>query len=188
MRRSICLVIIINFLLVCMPGMSYCYAADSKLEMDWDYLTQTVQSRNLDTTSLHILEKISENKGRSVYRGITFTRARGDITRVQQPQESSADGIGPVLMVRNEMYHSGKLSVAVDMSGGFIVYNKKFPVGGEHYNFMWRIGPQLIYKFSPSSSISIGYMFMHVSNGLQSETRNPSYNAQGISFGLVTNF
>lgn len=190
MRRSICLVIIINFLLICLPGMSYCHAAASKLEMVWDYLTPTAKSRDLDTVSLHILDKISETKGRSVYRGITITRARGNILPYEQAQtqDSSANGIGPVYMVRNEKYHSGKLTVAVDMSGGFIIYNKNFPAGGERYNFMWRIGPQFIYKFSPTSSINIGYMLMHVSNGLHSQTDNPSYNARGVSFGFVTNF
>lgn len=190
MRRAIRLAIIINFLLIFIPGISYCHAADSKFEMDWDYLTPTATSRNLDTVSLHILEKITEKKDRSVYRGITITRTRGDIIPYQQSQtqDSSAVGIGPVYMVRNEKYHSGKLSVAVDMSGGFIIYNKKFPAGGEPYNFMWRIGPQFIYKFNANSSLSIGYMLMHVSNGLHSQTRNPSYNASGVSFGLVTNF
>jgi hypothetical protein len=190
MRKLVRLVIIINFLLICTPGMSYCYANDSKLEMDWDYLTATAKSRDLDTVSLHILHKISETKGRSVYSGITITRALGNIIPGQQTQaqESSAVGIGPVYMIRNEKYHSGKLSAAVDMSGGFIVYNNKFPAGGEYYNFMWRIGPQYIYKFSQNSSVSMGYMLMHVSNGLHSQIHNPSYNAHGVSFGFVTNF
>lgn len=187
MRKLIFLVIIINFFLACLPGRSYCYANDSKLELDWDYLTPTAKSRNLDTVSLHILDKISETKNRSVYRGITITRPYGNIIpdRQAQTQDSSTVGIGPILMVRNEKFHSGKLTVAVDMSGGLIFYDKKFPAGGEHYNFMWRIGPQFIYKFTPASSISIGYIFMHVSNGLHSEIHNPSYNAHGVSLGFV---
>ncbi len=189
-RNVMCLVIIINVLLICMPGMSYCYANDSNLEIDWDYLTPIAKSRDLDTVSLHILNKIAETKNRSVYRGITITRPQGNIIPEQQPQiqESSAVGIGPVYMVRNEKYRSGKLSAVVDMSGGFIVYNKKFPAGGEYYNFMWRIGPQFIYKFNQNSSVNIGYMLMHVSNGLHSQTHNPSYNAHGVSLGFATNF
>lgn len=190
MLRSICLVSIITFLLTGLPAMSSCHAADSKPEISWDYLTPTAKSRDLDTVSLHIFNKISETKNRSVYRGITITRARGDIlTRQQtQPQDSSAVGIGPVYMVRNEKYHSGKLTAAIDMSGGLILYNKRFPAGGEHYNFMWRIGPQFIYKFNKDSSVSIGYMLMHVSNGLHSQSHNPSYNAHGVSFGFVKYF
>jgi hypothetical protein len=89
-------------------------------------------------------------------------------------------------MIRDEKYHSGKLSAALDMSGGFIVYDKIFPNGGKYYNFMWRIGPQFIYKISENSSVNIGYMLMHVSNGLKAH--NPSYNAHGVSLGFVTNF
>jgi len=187
LRKLMFLIIVINFLLIFMPEMPSCYAADSKLELDWDHLTPHERERDLDTLSLHILEKISETKTRSVYRGITITRPRGDITNKQnQILDSSAAGVGPVYMVRNEKFHSGKLSLAIDMSGGFIIYDKKFPTGGEYYNFMWRIGPQCLYKFSENASLNIGYMLMHVSNGLR--THNPSYNAHGVTFGLVANF
>jgi len=185
-RRLIWLVMAINFLLIWIPGNSYCYADDAKFELEWDHLIPHEIDRKLDTGSLHIFEKISETETRSVYRGITITRPQGNITFEHQTQESSAVGIGPVYMVRNEKYRSGKLSLAVDMSGGFIVYDKKFPAGGQFYDFMWRIGPQAIYKFSENSSVNIGFMLMHVSNGLR--THNPSYNAHGASVGFATNF
>jgi hypothetical protein len=135
-----------------------------------------------------MLKKISEKKGRSVYRGITMTRPHGTVTLdgQTQPQDSSAVGFGPVYMVRNEKFHSGKLSAVVDMSGGLIVYDKAFPEGGKNYNFMWRIGPQVIYKFSENASFNIGYIGMHVSNGLK--THNPSYNAHGATVGFVAKF
>lgn len=186
MRKIICLVIVISILLISMSGASYCYAADSKLELDWDFLSPHGIDRNLDTVSLHILKKISDTNNRSTYMGITVTRPYGDITYQQQTRDSSAVGIGPVYMIRNEKYHSGKLAVAVDMSGGLIVYDKIFPAGGKYYNFMWRIGPQFIYKISENSSVNIGYMLMHVSNGFK--THNPSYNARGLSVGVVTSF
>ncbi len=186
MRRLICLVIVINFLLIFVPGKSSCYAAAAKQELDWDYLTPYENDRNLDTVSLHILKKISETKNRSVYRGVTITRPHGNVTFNDQFQGSSAVGIGPVYLVRNERYHSGKLSVAFDISGGFIIYNKSFPAGGRYYNFMWRIGPKFIYKTGKNSSVNIGYMLMHVSNGFKSH--NPGYDAHGISLDFTTNF
>lgn len=187
MRRFICLAVVI---MLCVPGISYCLAAGSKLELEWDYLTPTASDRHLDTNSLHILDKISATKNRSVYRGLTITSVNGNIVPYQktQTQGSSAVGLGPVYMVRNEKNISGKLNAAVDMSGAFILYNKEFPAGGEHYDFMWRVGPRLIYNISPNSSVNIGYMLMHVSNGLHSQTHNPSYNARGVSWGLVIRF
>ena len=186
MRRLICLVIIINFFLIFMPGKSYCYADDSKVEMEWDYLTPHGAGNDIDTVSLHILKKISQAINRSVYRGITITRPHGDITLEHQNRDSSAVGIGPIYMIRNEKCYSDKFSAALDMSGGVIVYDKVFPAGGRHYDFMWRIGPKFIYKINENSSVNVGYMLMHVSNGLK--THNPGYDAHGVSLGFVTNF
>lgn len=187
MRRFIYLVIAINFLLMFIPGQSFCYAAGAKAELEWDYLRPFTGNRDIDTVSLHIIEKISEKHHRSVYRGITVTRPLGRIDYEQENRDSSAFGIGPVYMVRNERHFSGKLSGAVDMSGGFILYDKTFPAGGRHYNFMWRVGPQFIYKFDENSSVNIGYMLMHVSNG-GIGGHNPSYNAHGVSLGFTAKF
>ena len=188
MRRVICLVMVIQIFLICLPSeKAYCYAAESKRELDWDYLTSYKSDRDLDTVSLHMLEKISETKTRSIYRGITITRPYGYITGDNdRTRESFAVGAGPVYLIRDEKYRSGKLTVAIDMSGGLMVYDKAFPAGGRHYNFMWRIGPQLIYKIGENSSVNVGYMFMHVSNGFR--THNPGYDAHGVSLGFVTKF
>lgn len=187
MRNFICLVVAIHFLLIFMPARSYCHAADSEVKMDWDYMMPSASDRDIRTVSLHIMKKISETKNRSVYRGITITRPYGNIILKQRTLDSSAVGVGPVYMIRNERYHSGKLTGAFDMSGGFIVYDKIFPAGGRYYNFMWRAGPQFIYKINRDSSVNIGYMFMHVSNG-GLEKHNPSYNSRGVSLGFVTKF
>ena len=174
--------------MIFLPKNSYCYAADPKFEVDCDYVTHThFKDRFIDTVSLHILENTSTKNNRSVYRGITITRPYGYlINDNRQTKDCSAVGVGPVYMIRNEKYHSGKLSAAVDMSGGFIVYDKRFPADGRYFNFMWRLGPQLIYKFNENSSVNIGYMLMHVSNGFRSD--NPSYNAHGLSLGFTTRF
>lgn len=187
MRRLFYLLIVVSIFVLFMPGKSYCSPADSKL-VELDYLTHAhFKDRYIDTTSLHILENISKKNNWSIYRGITITRPNGYIINDnQQNKDSSAVGIGPVYMIRSEKSLSGKLSTALDISGGLIVYDKKFPAGGEYYNFMWRIGPQLIYKTGENSSVNIGYMLMHVSNGLRAH--NPSYNAQGLSLGFVTKF
>jgi len=191
-RRFICLVFIINILLIYTPGKSYCHAPEtkpeSKIEVESEYLTHAhFEDRYIDTVSLHILENISERNNRSVYRGITITRPYGHIINDnQQTKDSSAVGIGPVYMIRNEKKLSEKLSEALDMSGGLIVYDKAFPAEGRAYNFMWRIGPRLIYKNSENSSINIGYTLMHVSNGFKSH--NPGYNAEGITLSFEGKF
>lgn len=183
MRRIVCLVMVITFLLVCLQGDEY--AAASGLELEWEHTRALEQNRDLDTVSVQILENISTNKGRSVYRGITITRPTGTITTIDgKIMESSATGVGPIYLIRNEKYRSGKLSASVDMSGGFILYDRAFPATGRAYNFMWRLGPQLNYRFNETSSLNVGYMLMHVSNGLRSH--NPGYDAHGVTLGFVT--
>lgn len=180
-------VFVLAVLLAFLAGGPACYAADDKLELDWDYLTPMKANRDLNTVSLHVLQKISEKDGRTVYRGITITHPKGSIDYLQQNQASTATGIGPVYLVRNERELSGKLSAAFDMSGGFIVYDKIFPAGGRYYNFMWRAGPQFVYKFNENTSLNVGYTFMHVSNGGY-HGHNPSYNAHGITLGVTGKF
>jgi len=188
LRRLIGLVFAMTVLLIFMPGKSYCHTAPSKIEIDSDYLTHaSFKNRYINTVSIHILENISEKHNRSLYRGITITRPYGHIINDnEQTKDSSAVGIGPVYMIRNEKKLSRKLYEALDMSGGFILYDKAFPAEGRYYNFMWRIGPRLVYKTGENSSINIGYTFMHVSNGFR--THNPGYNGQGLSVSFEQKF
>lgn len=189
MRRLIYSLLIINFLLICLTGQSYCYAADSKLELEWDYLTSFNKGRldrDIDTVSIHMLKEIATKGNKSLYRGITITRPTGSIKYDDRIQDRSVVGIGPTYMIRAKKHHSDKVSTALDISGSFLVYNKAFPAGGRAFNFMWRIGPKLIYKTGEDSSINIGYTIMHVSNGFNSH--NPGYEANGVSIGFVTKF
>lgn len=186
MRKFMYLVIVFSFLLTFVPGPSYCSAAASQLELDLDYLTPYNGNRDLDTVSLHILKKISDERPWSFYRGVTITRPHGDVTISNQSRSSSAVGVGPVYLFRNEKKQSDKFSIALDVSGGLILYDKVFPAGGRHYNFMWRIGPQFIYKTGENSSLSLGYMVVHVSNGFK--THNPGYDGHGLTLGFVNKF
>lgn len=186
MYRVIYLAFVITFLLISLSGDPYCYGAESRTELEWDYMTPHGKDRNLDTLSLHVIKKFSETPNRSIYRGITITRPSGNINWENQNRNSSAVGVGPLYMLRYEKHQSGKLSAALDMSGGLIVYDKKFPTGGQYYNFIWRIGPRLIYKFNENTSLNVGYMLMHVSNGLR--THNPGYDSHGFSLGLTKSF
>ncbi|MBP2651615.1 MAG: Lipid 3-O-deacylase-related protein [Firmicutes bacterium] len=191
MRNLICLVMVINLLLICMPGKSYAYATDSQSEMEWEYLTPIDNDRDVTTLSLNILKKIPAKKSNfSSYRGITITRPRGEISLNGETRDSSAVGIGPVYMIRYEPFQSGRMAFSLDMSGGLLLYDKKFPAGGRNYNFMWRIGPQLIYKIGENYSVNIGYKLMHVSNGgtIFGKGHNPSYDAKGFSLGILTHF
>lgn len=186
MRQQMNKVVMLLGILGVVASASVCQAAAEKGEVTVDYLKPTAADRDINTVSLHVLEKISQNKQRSVYRGITVTRPYGHSEKDGVVRDSSAVGVGPTYMIRNEFWQAGKWRGAVDMSGSFIIYDKSFPAEGRSFNFMWRIGPQFSYQFNQDTSLNLGYMLMHVSNGCKSQ--NPSYNARGFSLGLVSHF
>ena len=196
-RRSCCIVntlmhlaITVIFSLLFLLGNSFCLASDSKYELEFDYMTAVHYDRDIDTVSLHILKKVSEtsSQSRTFYRGVTLTRPWGDIIDHGKKKNSDSFGAGPIYMIRYQKKISEKFSGVLDISGGLILYTDKFPAGGEHYNFMWRIGPKFVYKFNENSSMNIGYMWMHVSNGLHGSNNNPSYDSNGVSLGIDVKF
>jgi len=191
MRKLMCLFIVICISLISVPVKSYASGDGSNHEIGLEYLTPLDDDRNLNTVSLNILtETLTEKKNLSLSKGITITRPQGEIIFKGKLRDSSAYGIGPIYLLRYKPFHPGKLSVSLDMSGGFILYSKKFPAEGRIYNFMWRIGPQLIYKAGKNASVNIGYKLMHVSNGssMFGKGHNPSYDAHGFSLSVLTHF
>ena len=114
--------------------------------MESEYLTHvTIKDRYIDTVSLHVLEKVSQKGSKSEYRGITITRPHGNlINENHETKDSTALGVGSVYMIRYEKKIAGKLSDSLNLSGGFILYDRPFPAEGRNYNFMWRVQPKLI--------------------------------------------
>ena len=132
-------------------------SARPQLELESEYLTHvSMKDRYIDTVSLHVIEKVSQKGNKSLYRGITITRPHANlINENHETKDSTAPGIGPVYMVRYEKKIGGKLSEALNLSGGAILYDRPFPAEGRHYNFMWRIQPKLIYKLNDNYSINL---------------------------------
>ena len=128
------------------------------------------------------------------YRGITITRAWGDMTRYGITSECDAFGIGPTYLMRIGLKQWQKASFSLEMSSALIFYDENFPTGGDFYDFMWRIGPKFGYRITEDILLIIGYKLMHVSNGqlywpeLKGTARNPAYNAQGWSISVVRCF
>ncbi len=186
MKKLIYLFFVISIYIVCISE-GLAYAAGNNKEIDVDYFHHAYfKERNINTASVHILNRTSEKKGISTYEGITITHQYGHTIIDKEKRNCSAIGIGPTYMIRIHKNISNKLESTLDMSGSLIVYNKAFPADGRAYNFMWRIGPRFIYNMGHNSSISIGYFFMHVSNGLK--RHNPGYNGTGFSLGISETF
>ncbi len=198
MRNLIYLIMAFNILLIGAAEKSYGYIQKdgtnqsipmkSQFEREYDFMDSINHDRDISTVSLNLLKKTSENDKWSFCKGLTVTRPEGEISYKGEILESTAVGIGPVGLARYRLREFDKLSVSFDMSGALIFYSEKFPAGGRHYNFMWRIGPKFIYQISENFLINLGYKLMHVSNGSLSGYHNPAYDSKGISLSLMKFF
>ena len=157
-----------------------------------EYLTPTEKSRDIRTLNVNFSFSLTEVEKLNlpIYAGFTATYATGSITQLEGSLESgtlrevqydnSALGLGPGLWANVRILGNKRLSISLDGSGGLIVYHKKFPAGGDHYNFMWRGGPVLSCNIDKSKSLDVGYLWAHVSNGQGIGAQNPLYDAGGI--------
>lgn len=172
----------------------------SKLYYGVEYLFPMRDSRNIETYNFDVYYQISKfNKlNLSISAGATFTYATGDITllKVELAQRrfkevkfnNTAFGMGPGLLIDWKFLPSHKFSLHFEGIGNLIIYNEKFPAGGDQYNFMLRTGPLLQYELSQSNTIGLGYHWAHVSNGQGKVPENPSYDAEGLFIRFISLF
>jgi len=156
-------------------------------EVEIEYLhPMNFTDRHIDTYSIHILESIGNIHHTDVYRGFTITRATGSLTKDNIERNSDALGVGYTYLFRKKKNISKHVALAFDASGGLVLYDQAFPATGRAYNFMWRVGPRIIYMPTARTSLSLGWTYMHVSNALRSH--NPGYNSGGFTLGLGWDF
>jgi len=161
-----------------------------------EYLAPTKNDRDINTTNIDInylitnSVSLADKVNLKIYFGLIATYATGSITQLEGSIEegdlrevnfdNSAFGLGPGLLVSFQLWSSNRFSFYLNGRGNFIVYNKKFPAGGDYYNFMWRAGPAFEYQVGHSNAIGVGYNWAHISNGQGVDQKNPSYGAKGI--------
>lgn len=158
-----------------------------------EYLSPTKDDRDIETINMDFNSLISrlDELNLSIYFSITGTYVTGNITQLEGDInagtlrevrfDNSAFGIGPGLLMSFRLIAIDKLSFHLNGSGNFIIYNERFPAGGDYYNFMWRGGSMVEYKLGDSTSIGLSYQRSHVSNGQGVSPDNPSYSAHGFA-------
>lgn len=169
------------------------------LEVGVDRLAPTKDDRPLDTLNLQafLFEKRYAPLRLQLRVGATVTRVTGHIVQLEGSFEegtlrevrldSPAWGLGPVAEARFDVWHAGPLELAIDVSTGVMLYDRSFPAGGEHYNGMFQAGPTVRYALGNDYDLSIGYRWMHVSNGRGLGPRNPAYEAKGFALRISRN-
>lgn len=170
--------------------------SNSSFEAGGEYLTPTRFSDKIQTTSLYAFfwKRHLKNISVKINSGITTTYAWGYTTLQKRISESeiqsvnyktSAFGLGPAFQVEYAPIIIKRFSVVVEASSGIILYSRRFPYGGDIYNFMFRTGPSITYKIKSNYFFKMGYRWMHVSNGKGSGPQNPYYEAQGLNISFI---
>jgi len=164
----------------------------TEYRINLEYLYPSGGDRNINTVNLDIYRSIIQLKkiNLSIHGGLSVTWAEGEITQLEGDinqgtlhevnYDNRAAGIGPSLLADLRLIGRGGLTCHLEGSGGVLLYSKKFPAGGDQYNFMWRGGPVVKYDMGNNRTIGIGYQWMHVSNGQGLGDQNPTYNAEGV--------
>jgi hypothetical protein len=159
-----------------------------------EYYVPTKSDRRVQSNFENVMAGVSLFRGRfTVAGGATATSARGYITQYGDHFQDVAlatavGGAGPIFLLRAQPFELWRLSLALDLVGGLVLYAHRFPPGGDVYNFAWRLGGALALRLTDAVSVSTGARWMHVSNGQGLGPQNPSYEGVGFPLGVTYRF
>lgn len=165
------------------------------LEVDGEVLWPLHPDRQIQTLSSDLwIGKPLAGGHLDLYLGATLTHPWGSITQLQGSLDqgtfrsvsygTSVLGAGPALQVRLNAFPQNPFSLFFDASAGILLYDRRFPPGGDIYNFMLRLGPGALLKLDGHWSLVLKGQWMHVSNGQGLGPFNPSYEAEGAVAGV----
>ena len=165
------------------------------LELGLEYYSPSHWNRQIKTVNINGLvgKEFIRSIGLHIFAGVTITHAWGNTIMVnellkEEQYETSAIGIGPVILFRLQPLTISNFSFSIDATGGIILYNKSFPPRGDIYNFMLRLGGTITFYIGDNFRINLGLMRMHISNGQGVGAFNPFYEGDGLSLNLSKQF
>jgi len=165
------------------------------LEFGLEYYSPSHWNRQIKTINLNGLigKEFIDEIGLQIFAGLTITHAWGNTIMVNEflkeaRYETSAMGIGPLILLRLQPLTFGKFSFSIDGLGGIILYNKSFPPRGDIYNFMFRLGGTITFYIGNNYSFNLGFRRMHISNGKGVGSFNPFYEGAGLTLNLSKQF
>lgn len=165
------------------------------LELGFEYYSPSHWNRQINTINLNGLigKEVVPKIGLQIFAGATITHAWGSTIMVneflkEEQYETSAIGIGPIILFRLQPLTISKFSFSIDATGGIILYNKLFPPRGDIYNFMFRLGGTIGFYIGDNFRINLGLRRMHISNGQGVGAFNPFYEGEGLSLNLSKEF
>jgi hypothetical protein len=177
------------------------YTGVSTGEVGIEYLWPTADHRDLHTVSANAVVGQRYARGYlSLHAGITVTHAFGTIRQLEGSFESGSleektipsdgFGAGPCFVFRVHVIpDSGTAAdrswdLAFEGSGAVIFYDRRFPAGGDHYNYMGRFGAVFGAPLGRGLVLMAKMQWMHVSNAQGLGPWNPAYEAFGPTLSI----
>ena len=157
-----------------------------------DYYKPTESNREIRSSfaSFLIGKEFINQLHYSLYAGLAATFAKGNIIQWDDnlkdvKYDTTACGIGPMAQVKVDFLRFNSFYINGNFSFGIICYNKKFPPGGDIYNFFRKTGVSFGLIFNDRVSAELGIRKLHVSNGQGVGAHNPSYEGIGAGFEFI---
>lgn len=136
---------------------------------------------HLVNVGVQLREKRLDSLPLSLRIGVLAQHARGEITQLNdslQPYTLDSPGVG--LGVSGEARLRLWSGLHLDASAAPMVYDRRFPAGGDYYNGMFQVGPSFTWKMG-DAQWTVGARWMHISNGRCLCARNPSTEGRGLA-------
>ena len=160
--------------------------SNNYFELGLEYYSPSHWNRQIKTININGLigKEFIKTIGLQIFAGVTFTHAWGNTIMVneflkEEQYETSAIGIGPIILFRLQPLTLKNFSFSIDALGGIILYNKSFPPRGDIYNFMFRLGGTIAFYIGNNYSLTLGLSRMHISNGQGVGSLHPVYEGEG---------
>lgn len=165
-------------------------------ELGVDLLRPVQDDRQIHTTNLKLFlrEKRFESLPLSLKLGGIAMRSTGSITQLTgtweggdlrtETLDSPGYGIGPAIEASLAIWQGSsgwQPRVSVDLLGGVLLHDRRFPAGGDYYNGTFQAGLSLDLQPTTKDIVGLGYRVTHTSNGQGLSANNPGYNAAGWS-------
>lgn len=170
--------------------------ARSIVDVGVDHLRPTKDDRQIKTTNLNafLLEKRFESVPLTLKLGGMLSHSTGSITQLtgswdagtlrSETMKSPGNGIGPAVEASLRLWQGEsrwKPTLTADVLTGLLIYDRRFPAGGDFYNGTFQAGPSIKFQPGREDIIHLGYRITHTSNGQGLSANNPGYNAQGLT-------
>ena len=162
-----------------------------RVDVDVEYYLPIGEDRQIHSVFVNGLFGVEVIPGILILAGgVTVTGAWGSIVQWNDDFEdvrsdTLVGGVGPLFLIRCEPFHVGRFGLALDVAGAIVLYTRRFPPGGDIYNFTWRLGGALEVRATESLTVTAGVRWMHVSNGQGLGPQNPSYEGVGFPVGFI---